>query len=82
MNVHDRRFIWIANERLLQHLACCQPLAMSRVDIPAHVDAKTQYANAVEATEQWDGNISAPSDEYKSPRHPLPQDGVLVLENK
>ncbi len=34
------------------------PSAMPRVDMHTHMDAKTQYAKAVEAMDQWDGTIS------------------------
>lgn len=50
------------------------------VDMHAHMDAKTHSAKAVEATDKWGGTLTAPSDEYKSPRLPSPLDGALVLE--
>ena len=34
------------------------PSAMPRVDMHTHMDAKTQYAKAVEAMDQWGGTIS------------------------
>jgi len=34
------------------------PSAMPRVDMHTHMDAKTQYAQAVEAMDQWGGTIS------------------------
>jgi len=34
------------------------PSAMPRVDMHTHLDAKTQYAKAVEAIDQWGGTIS------------------------
>ena len=34
------------------------PSAMPRVDMHTHMDAKTQYAKAVEAMAQWGGTIS------------------------
>lgn len=34
------------------------PSAMPRVDMHTHMDARTQYARAVEAMDQWDGTIS------------------------
>ena len=36
----------------------CPPSAMPRVDMHTHMDAKTQYANWVEAMDQWGGTIS------------------------
>jgi hypothetical protein len=34
------------------------PSAMPRVDMHTHMDARTQYAKAVEAMDQWGGTIS------------------------
>lgn len=34
------------------------PSAMPRVDMHTHMDAKTQYAKAIEAMDQWGGTIS------------------------
>src|SRR5512139_1118142 len=34
------------------------PSAMPRVDMHTHMDAKTHYAKAVEAMDQWGGTIS------------------------
>ena len=34
------------------------PSAMPRVDMHTHMDAKVQYAKAVDAMDQWGGTIS------------------------
>lgn len=46
--------IWVSAEQQ----AIYKPSAMPRVDMHTHMDAKTQYAKAVEAMDQWGGTIS------------------------